>query len=290
MTQRKLDREEYRRKKRNGRIVYPENLQEEPFHSWFKSEVSRAKAAGEEIDEDVLVLSLPPSSQATSYRSMYAFGNHIRVRSAEGTLTTCDCGVAATFSQNCRSSVRAKTMKAVNLEYVGWVEEILAVDYGRYELVVLYCNWVMANMVGHNATMKRDEYGFSLVNFDRLVPLSAESFAFPLHVEQVFFADDLNNHGWKVVLRKEPRGARVVSNKDYMPDIGCLSLGNVEEHCGLVPASLDDDATPTDPILDEVVVLSSNEVVVALNTNEHESPFEDEDDFEIEEDRNVQID
>ena len=137
MTQRKLDRKEYRRKNRNDGIVYPKNLQDEPFHNWFKSEISRAKAAGEEIDEDILVLSLPPSSQAISYRSMYAFENHIRVQSAEWTLTTCDCGVAATFFQNCRSSVRAKNMKAAKLEYVRWVEEILTVDYGRYELVVL---------------------------------------------------------------------------------------------------------------------------------------------------------
>ena len=98
------------------------------------------------------------------------------------------------------------------MEYVRWMEDILAVDYDRYELVVLYYNWVMANMVGQNATTKQDEYGFSLVNFDRLVPLSAESFAFPIHVEQVFFADDLNNHGWKVVLRKEPRRTRVISS------------------------------------------------------------------------------
>jgi hypothetical protein len=123
-------------------------------------------------------------------------------------------------------------------------------------LQVLYRNWVMANIVGHNATMKRDDYGFSLVNFDRLVPLSAKSFAFPLHVEQIFFVDDLNNNGWKVVLKKEPREARVVSSKDSMPDTGCLFLGNVEEHCGLVPSSLENDATPIDPILDEVVVLS----------------------------------
>jgi hypothetical protein len=181
-------------------------------------------------------------------------------------------------------------LKAANLEYVRWVEEILAVDYGRYELVVLYCNWVMTNMVGHNATMKRYEYGFSLVNFDRLVSLSAESFTFPLHVEQVFFADDLNNHGWKVVLQKEPKGARVVSNKYSMLEIGCLSLGNVEEHCELVPASLENDATPIDPILDEVVVLSNNEVIVALNTNEHESSFEDDDEYGSEEDGNAQID
>jgi hypothetical protein len=50
-------------------------------------------------------------------------------------------------------------------------------------LVVLYCNWVMTNMVGQNATMKRDNYGFSLVKFDKLVPLLAESFVFPLHVQ-----------------------------------------------------------------------------------------------------------
>ena len=51
-----------------------------------------------------------------------------------------------------------------------------------------------------------------------------------------------------------------------------------------MPATLENDATPTDPIWDEVMVLSSNEVVVALNTNERESPCEDEDNFGIEED------
>jgi hypothetical protein len=71
-----------------------------------------------------------------------------------------------------------------------------------------------------------------------------------------------------MVLWKEPREARVVSRKESMPDIGCLSLGNVEENCGLVPTSLENDATPIDPILDEVVVLSSDEVVVVLDRNE----------------------
>ena len=130
MTQRKQERAKYRRRKRNGRIVYLENLRDEGFPKWFKSEISRVKEAGEAIGEDVLVLFLPPSSQATSYRSMYAFGNHIHVHSAEGTLTTVDSGVAATFSQHCRSSVHARNFKAANLEYIGWVDEILAVNYG----------------------------------------------------------------------------------------------------------------------------------------------------------------
>ena len=56
-------------------------------------------------------------------------------------------------------------------------------------------------MIGHDATMKRDDYGFSLVNFDRLVSLSVKSLAILLHVEQFFVADNLNNHGWKMVCK-----------------------------------------------------------------------------------------
>ena len=75
-----------------------------------------------------------------------------------------------------------------------------------------------------------------------------------------------------------------------MPDLGCMSLGNVEEYCGLVPTSLDNNVTPTNPILvDEVVILSSDQVVVALNTNEDEPSYEDEDEFGIDEDGNALI-
>lgn len=54
-------------------------------------------------------------------------------------------------------------------------------------------------MVGHNAIMKRDDYEFSLMDFDKLMSLPTESFAFALHVEQAFSADDLTNIEWKVV-------------------------------------------------------------------------------------------
>ena len=128
------------------------------------------------------------------------------------------------------------------------------------------------------------------MNFDILMSLLAKSFAFPLHIEQVFFADDLNNHEWNVVLWKESRGTRVVSRKGSMPNIGYLSLGNVEDHCGLVPTSLDNDATPTYPILNEVVVWNSDQVVVGLNTNDDEPSYEDEDEFGIEGDGHALID
>jgi len=74
-----------------------------------------------------------------------------------------------------------------SIEYVGWIEEIFKLDYGRFHIVVLFCNWVVANYGGIMAIMKRDKYWFTLVSFDRLIPLLAKSFAFPMHIQQVFF-------------------------------------------------------------------------------------------------------
>jgi hypothetical protein len=42
------------------------------------------------------------------------------------------------------------------------------------------------NYEGTNATMKHDDYGFTLVSFEHLIPFSAQFFAFLMHVEQVF--------------------------------------------------------------------------------------------------------
>jgi hypothetical protein len=60
-------------------------------------------------------------------------------------------------------------------------------------------NWVKAGYVGSSAMLKRDEYGFTLVNFGSLIPISDQSFAFPLHVDQVLFSSDPKERGWKVV-------------------------------------------------------------------------------------------
>lgn len=67
-------------------------------------------------------------------------------------------------------------------------------------------------------------------------------------------------------------------------------LGDVEEHCELVPTSLNNDATSTDPKLDKIVVLSSDQVVAIFNTNEDKPSYEDDDEIEIEiEDENENV-
>ena len=110
MAHREGERHEYKRKKRKARVVYPTEMCDEDFHIWFPKVVIRAIEDGdEEVSQDVKALMLPPSDVAKSYRSMYAFGNHIRVRSAEAQLTTANSGVAATFRQLCRAGIKEQS-------------------------------------------------------------------------------------------------------------------------------------------------------------------------------------
>jgi hypothetical protein len=69
---------------------------------------------------------------------MYAFGNHIHVASVEKHLTTRDNGVVATFEQ--ANVLGPNDQRLVIARYVGWVEEILELNYGVLNIVVLLCN------------------------------------------------------------------------------------------------------------------------------------------------------
>ena len=183
MEARHIMRAEISRRSRRRIAEYPPSTRNEQFSVGFPIAVQRDVAAGTEVQEYVFGLVLPPSCHAKSYRSMYAYGNHIRVRGANVDLSTCDSGVVATFSQSCRSSRKDKNHMLANVEYVGWVKEIIGVDYGKFELLLLYCKWVQATLIGPRATMQIYEYGFTLVNIDRTILQSSDSIAFPIHAQ-----------------------------------------------------------------------------------------------------------
>jgi len=73
---------------------------------------------------------MPPTLKARSYRSMYAYGNHIRIASVKKHLTTYDSGIDVTFEQTCVSGLNDHRPITAKLEYVGWVEKILQLNYG----------------------------------------------------------------------------------------------------------------------------------------------------------------
>ena len=121
-----------------------------------------AHCEGDIISDDLQNLLLPISKDATWYRLIYAYGNHIKVRGAQVDLSICDSGVPTTFLQSCCSSSSNMNMRTTNLKYVKWVEEIISVDYEKFHVVVLYCTWALVNRIGALTTVKYDKYGFTL--------------------------------------------------------------------------------------------------------------------------------
>ena len=189
VSRRTVDRDVYRRQQRQRgkrtRFAYPTDLQILPdFAEWVFEEVRRQEQCGVEVDADVVSMSRGPLELAAAYRSMYAFGNHFRVISAEQSLQTADSGVAATFRQMCRNGIRDGRQVQADVEYVGHIEEILELDYRRYCVVVLVCDFVKANYVGENATIVKDKWRFTLANYDRRPGvICRDSFAFPKHCQ-----------------------------------------------------------------------------------------------------------
>lgn len=95
---------------------------------------------GDTINKNTVHMSMPPTLKAMSYWTIYAYGNFICVANAKKHLTINDYGVVATFEQECVLGSNDQRPIIAKLEYVGWVEEILELNYGVLNIVVLLCN------------------------------------------------------------------------------------------------------------------------------------------------------
>ena len=210
-----------------------------PFGEWLRERVSEELENGTAVDPVVEALSKYPSRLAKKFRSLYAYGYRYRVQSAELSLKTRDSGIAATFLRECRFGLRDPNPIVASVEYVGHLDEIIELNYGIVKQVVLIGTWVKANYRGASATVKKDEWGFTIANFSRTIPFGRDSFAFPSQVQQVFYADCLEDPAWKIVIRTDPRGKRVVASDDDAAEGELFATGRDNEFTGLrTPATL----------------------------------------------------
>jgi len=160
-------------------------------------------------DSDVIALSHPPSSFATSHKAMYYFGNYYRCEDAETSRKTMNCGVAGIFDSICQTNGRDMNPRTRKVHFVGKLQEIFVLDYGTLRPCVMKCKWVEPVWQGPNATMKKDEFGFTLVKIGRIASVGPNSFAFPAQVNQVFFSRCPKSTEWVAVLNVYPRARRV---------------------------------------------------------------------------------
>jgi hypothetical protein len=71
---------------------------------------------------------------------MKAYGMHLRCWGVEEHMSASDSGVAAAFECVHRGSSNDPTQVVRKEEHLGWIEEILELNYREHCIVVLACN------------------------------------------------------------------------------------------------------------------------------------------------------
>jgi hypothetical protein len=143
--------------------------------------------------------------------------------------------VLVTFTQQLRWGIHnGKPIERI-AEHVGFIEEILELDYRNHCTTILLCEWVKPIRDVRVPNIERDKYIFTVANFNHMdIRVHADSFAFPLHCQQVFQYDDPLKHGWKVVLRTNVRGRRLaIQHAQHAANV--IAMGNDEDFRGLQP-------------------------------------------------------
>jgi len=83
------------------------------------------------------------------------------------------------------------------VNYYGRLLDILELSYADYKVVLFKCEW---SDVHHQAGLRQDEFGFTLVNFSRKIhtgeKLEHDPFVFSSQVQQVFYVHDPKAEAW----------------------------------------------------------------------------------------------
>jgi hypothetical protein len=108
---------------------------------------------------------------------------HLYYKSVEEHMNASDSGVVAAFDRVHRVSANDSSSLLRKEEYLGWVEEILELNYRDHCVVILACKWVKARTTSPNPTVVCDKYGFTLASISErtVVGLGPECFAFSIH-------------------------------------------------------------------------------------------------------------
>ena len=93
-----------------------------------------------ELSEDVIQATNLPEIRVTGYCAMFAHGMHIRIQTMEEEKITCDSTIACVMWKQSQSTEANAGGTLDKIEYVGWVEEILELNYYIHYFIVLLCS------------------------------------------------------------------------------------------------------------------------------------------------------
>lgn len=93
------------------------------------------------------------------------------------------------------------------IKYYGRLTDIIEISYrDDYKVALFKCDWYD---VHHRSGTKQDEFGYTVVNFKRLIhtgeKMEHDPFVFSSQVSQVFYVQEPKAQGWHVAQPYRPR-------------------------------------------------------------------------------------
>ncbi|KAF7808003.1 uncharacterized protein G2W53_040164 [Senna tora] len=143
--------------------------------------------------DEVRLLARGPNSEAKSFNKCMINGYSYRTKDHEASMKIQNSGVCVTTEDG--------------VTYYGILKEIIELNYfDKYKVLLFRCDWV--DVISGRGCMK-DEFGFTLVNYKRLIhcgdQLIHEPFILASQAAQVYYVEDEMCRDWHVVVKTRPK-------------------------------------------------------------------------------------
>jgi hypothetical protein len=156
------------------------------------------------VEKDIRCLARGPISVAKRFRAFNIRGFQFRPKSLDG--VTQNSGVMLTAKTSSYATTDYPNPILGDVIYYGRVLDIIELNYVNFFVTLFKCEWVV---VISGKGVKKDKYGYTLVNFSHLIhtgnKVDHEPFIFANQADQVFYVEDQINPGWSVVMKSKPR-------------------------------------------------------------------------------------
>ena len=156
-----------------------------PFGPWLRRRCATMTAPEQDERHDLMALSMPPSKKGCAFGSMTSFGSHYRVDMEEGgpRHVTYDSGVAE-LAVRAQTPCSSRNAVQVELARVGVLKNILVLNYGDLNIVLMVVSWV-AKHTDEEPRLRRDAHGFWLANMSAHPRDTAHPYLLPALASQV---------------------------------------------------------------------------------------------------------
>lgn len=166
---------------------------------------------------DLVALANGPSKVCKRYKKYVSNGYRFKVRGNGPPGKTQNWGVFIQAEQTSYATTNDANPTDGMVDFYGVLLDVYELHYNPDLKVVLFkCDWIDSLRRGRG--LRRDAYGFTLVRFDKCVPIDRDPFIFASQALQVFYVEDPQDPPWLVAVKTKSRDQfDILTTNEYDP-------------------------------------------------------------------------